>query len=830
MKNVVSWVSACRLPSKWLQLFPWSSAADSVLPLPTEEVLIFNFSGGVHCSESLSTTGARAMGRCYAEELQACIELGSCSNARIIHAHIITSGFNARSFILNRIVDVYAKFGRLHDAHQLFNKSLQRDVVAHTTLIAAYSKHGKVGTARELFDRMLTRDVVSYNAMISGHVQNGQGYSAIRLFLEMTRNEVRPDDFTFTSVLSACGSVTDRNSGMQMHSRLVKAGVERIVSVGNALVSMYMKCELVDSASQVFDEMPQKDDFTWVTVITGYVKSGDLDAARRLFDGMTKKFHLVWNAIIAGYTQFGCYSEALRLFGNMLEEGIKLDEFTFTSIVSAFANCGLLQEGMEVHGYMLRREARLSLHVCNALVSLYTKCGKLDVAMKLFNRMPERDLVSWNAIVCGYVDSGEVEMARELFEKMNEKSLLTWTVMISGYAQHGYGEEALKLFNRMQHEGTKPCDFTFAGAFTACATLGALRHGYQLHSQLIQLGFDTSISAGNALLTMYARCGAVDAAHKAFRTMPLADSVSWNAMIAALGQHGYGEEALKLFEQMLNEGIEPDRITFLTVLSACSHAGLVEEGCEYFKSMSKDYGIRPGSDHYARFIDLLGRAGQIAEAKEVIDSMPIEPDSLVWESFLAGCRIHGNMELGIHAAEKLLELRPQHDGTYVLLSNMYAAVGKWGEVARVRQVMKDRGVKKEPGCSWVDVENQVHVFLVDDTAHPEVKKVYIFLDMLGAAIRKLGYVPDTKFVLHDVKLNQKEYSLTTHSEKLAIGYGLLKLPAGSPVRILKNLRICGDCHNAIKFITMVVKREIIVRDGKRFHHFKDGVCSCGNYW
>ncbi|XP_031474797.1 pentatricopeptide repeat-containing protein At1g25360-like [Nymphaea colorata] len=347
--------------------------------------------------------------------------MGSCSNARIIHSHTITSGFNARSFILNSIIDVYAKFGRLHDARWLFEKRLRRDVVAHTTLIAAYWKHGQVGTARELFDGMLIRDVVSYNAIISGHVQNGQGYSVIQLFLEMARIELRPDDFTFTSVLSASGSVTDRTHGCRFILRWLKLDLDEL-------------CLL-------------KDEFTWITVLTGYGKSGNVEASRQLFDGMTKKFHLACNAIIAGYAQFGCYRGALELFANMLEEWIKLDEFTFTSILSAFANCRCI--------YCL-------------------------------------------------------------------------------------------------------CD------------LGALRDGYQLYSQLIQLGLDSSISAGIAL----------------------ADSVSWNAMIAALGQHGYGEEALNLFEQMLHEGIEPDRITFLTVLSVCSHAGLVEEGCKYFKSMGKDYGIK----------------------------------------------------------------------------------------------------------------------------------------------------------------------------------------------------------------------------------------------
>ncbi|KAF9624982.1 hypothetical protein IFM89_016802 [Coptis chinensis] len=444
--------------------------------------------------------------------------------------------------------------------------------------------------------------------------------------------------------------------------------------------------------------------------------------------------------------------------------------------------------------------------------------------------MLERDLVSWNAILSGYVNAGRVGDGKQLFDVIPEKNLLTWAVMISGFAQNGLGEEALKLFNCLRVEDHEPCDYTFAGAIIACAGLGALEHGRQLHAQLVRFGFESSLSAGNALMTMYAKCGVVEAAHHVFITMPYVDSVSWNAMIAALGQHGHGEEALKLFKEMLKENILPDRITFLTILSACSHAGLVNEGCQYFNCMKQMYGINPGEDHYARFVDLLCRAGKISEAKQVIETMPFEPGALVWEALLAGCRIHGNMDLGVQAAQKLMDLMPQHDGTYVLLSNMYANVGRWADMANVRKLMRDKGVKKEPGCSWIEVARKVHVFLVNDTMHPEVQEVYNFLEELGGKMRKLGYVPDTKFVLHDVGFEQKEYVLSTHSEKLAVGYGLLKQPREATIRVLKNLRICGDCHTAFKFMSKVVEREIVVRDGKRFHHFKSGECSCGDYW
>ncbi|XP_058109448.1 pentatricopeptide repeat-containing protein At1g25360 [Magnolia sinica] len=795
-----------------------------------------------HFSQILCQTDIRKTANFYAAQLEhICCPLrnGSGSLAGAVHAHMMTSGFKPRGHILNRLIDIYCKSNNLIYARRLFDAIPQPDIVARTTLIAAYSNAGDLNLARKVFDGtpVSMRDVVSYNAMISAYSRNGDGLSAVQLYIDMGRDCLRPEDFTFTSVLSGLAIVVDNERQcQQLHCAVVKSGTESVVSVSNALLSVYMKCPSLstDSACLLFNSMPERDELSWTTIITGYVRRGNINAAWELFEGMEAKFDVVWNAMISGFVHHGLILDALEMFKRMHSMGVVPDEFTYTSLLSACANAGLLQLGKELHAHILRTDPtpdpELSLPVENALITLYWKCGKLDDARQIFDEMRVRDLVSWNAILSGYATFGRVGEARRIFDTMPERSLLTWTMMISGFAQNGLGEEGLKLFNRMKEEGVEPCDFAFAGAITACAGLGALEHGRQLHAQLIRHGFDSSISAGNALVTMYARCGVVEAAHGVFFTMPFVDSVSWNAMIAALGQHGQGTEALDLFDRMLHEGISPDRITFLTVLSACSHAGLVEEGCRYFELMENVYGITPSADHYARLIDLLCRAGRISEAKNMIGTMPFKPRPPIWEALLSGCCIHGDMALGIHAAEKLFELTPQHDGTYVLLSNMYAAVGRWDDVARVRKMMKDRGVKKEPGCSWIDVANKVHVFLVDDTVHPEVQQVYRFLESLGATMRKLGYVPNTKFVLHDVESEQKEYVLSTHSEKLAVGYGLLKLPLGATVRVLKNLRICGDCHAAIMFMSMVVDREIVVRDGKRFHHFRNGECSCGNYW
>ncbi|GMH17031.1 hypothetical protein Nepgr_018872 [Nepenthes gracilis] len=789
----------------------------------------------------------RALASLYAAQLQLCCPQKpiSYSLAQNVHSHMVISGFRLRGHILNRLIDIYGKFHNLVYARHLFDKMPQPDLVARTTMITAYSASGNIKQARKIFDDtpLSMRDTVSYNAIITGYSHNGDGYGAIEVFLGMLHRSFIPDNFTYTSVLSALRLIADdERECQQLHCTVVKSGTSCCTSVLNALLSLYVTCasspsvsssSLMGAARKLFDEMSERDELTWTTMITGYVRNDDLDLAREIFDFMSEKLVVVWNAMISGYVHHGFYSEALEMFRRMHLVGIRQDEFTYTSVLSACADAALFRHGKEIHGYIMRKEAKysadFSVSVNNALVTLYSKCGKAHEARHIFNNMPLRDPVSWNAILSGYVNAGNIDEARQFFSEMPGRNHLTWTVMISALAQNGFGEGGLKLFNQMRLEGFQPCDYAFAGAVTACGNLGAFEHGRQLHAQLIRFGYESSLSVGNALITMYGRCGIVEAALSLFLTMPFVDSVSWNALIAAMGQHGQGGQALELFEQMLEADILPDRITYLTVLTACSHAGLVKHGRHYFDSMHT-YGITPGEDHYARMTDLLCRAGMFSEAKELIDKMPFVPGAPVLEALLAGCRIHGNLDLGIQAAEELFKLVPQHDGTYILLSNMYATAGRWEDVARVRKLMRDKGVKKEPGCSWIEVENKVHVFLVDDAVHPEVLAVYNYLEQLGLRMRELGYVPDTKYVLHDMESEQKEYSLSTHSEKLAVAYGLLKLPRGATVRVFKNLRICGDCHNAFKFMSKVVQREIVVRDGKRFHHFRDGDCSCGDYW
>eukprot|EP01018_Ginkgo_biloba_P035775 Gb_37473 [translate_table: standard] len=567
----------------------------------------------------------------------------------------------------------------------------------------------------------------------------------------------------------------------------------------NRLIGMYAKRGNLLNAREVFDKMIVRDVSSWNTVIAGYVKCGRIEDARQLFDKMPERDAVSWSSMIAGYTRHGNCEEAMKLFSQMRRRGIKPNEFTFGSVLCACANLPILEQGKQVHGLVIKSDFKSNVVVGSALVDMYAKCGSIDDARQQFDQMPERNSVSWNA-------------------------------MVAGYTQHLCGEEALNLFRQMQGVGVKLDKFSFATILNACASLPALERGKHVHSHVIKTGFESNVFVGSTLVDMYAKCGCIDDARQVFDKICERDLVLWTTMITGYAQNGCGKDVLEFFEQMLNLGMKPDHVTFTGVLSACSHAGLVDEGRQYFDSMVRDHCIKPTPDHYGCIIDLLGRAGCLDEAEVFIKNMPIEPDAIVWGALLSACRIHGNMELGERAAECLIKLDSQKPASYVLLSNIYCAAGRWGDAAKMIKMMQDRGVKRSSGCSWIEIKNKLFSFQVADRSHPESEEIYATLRSLDWQMKKAGYIPDKNFVLHDVGDECKEEILSYHSEKLAIAFGLMRIPPGIPIRIVKNLRVCGDCHTATKFISKIVGREIVVRDVNRFHHFKDGLCSCADYW
>ncbi|KAM3265198.1 hypothetical protein P3L10_002192 [Capsicum annuum] len=418
-----------------------------------------------------------------------------------------------------------------------------------------------------------------------------------------------------------------------------------------------------------------------------------------------------------------------------------------------------------------------------------------------------------------------------VFDRLMEKDDATWSAMIKVYERKGYELEALDLFHRMQVEGFRPNFPLLISILSICASLASLNYGREVHAQLIRTDCDDDVYVSSVLITMYIKCGTFVMAKLIFDRFSPKDVVMWNSIITGYAQHGLGDEALEIFREMCSLGITADEVTFVGVLSACSYTGKVKEGQEIFESMNSKYQIERGTAHYACMVDMLSRVGRLNEAMDLINNMTVETDAIIWGSLMGACRMHMNLDLAEVASKKLIQLEPENSGPYVLLSNIYASKGKWTDVASLRKLMQSREVVKSPGCSWLEADKKVHMFSGgQSTPHPENDSIIKMLERLGPMLRESGYIPDGSFALHDVEEEEKLHSLNYHSEKLAVAYGLVKLPEGVPIRVMKNLRVCGDCHSAIKLIAKVIGREIILRDANRFHHFKDGLCSCNDYW
>lgn len=650
---------------------------------------------------------------------------------------------------------------------QLIVNGFSLDLFAMTGVVNMYAKCGQIEEAYKMFDRMPERDLVSWNTIVAGFAQNGFAELALDLVTRMHEEGRRGDFITIVSILPAVANVGSLRIGKAVHGYAMRAGFDSIVNVSTALVDMYAKC-------------------------------GRVETARLVFDGMKSRNVVSWNSMIAAYVEGGNPEEAMRIFQKMLDQGVEPTNVTIMEALHACADLGDLERGIFVHKLLDQLKLGTDVSMTNSLISMYSKCKKVDRAADIFSKLQGKTLVSWNA-------------------------------MILGYAQNGRVNEALNYFCKMRSKNIKPDSFAMVSVIPALAELSVIRHAKWIHALVIRSCFEKNVFVMTALIDMYAKCGAVGTARALFDMMNERHVTTWNVMIDGYGTHGLGKAAVELFNKMLEGPTKPNDITFLCAISACSHSGLVEEGIHYFTSMKKDYGIEPVMDHYGAMVDLLGRAGRLNEAWDFIQKMPIEPGITVFGAMLGACKIHKNVELGEKAANRLFELDPDEGGYHVLLANIYAAASMWDKLAKVRTIMEKKGLQKTPGCSLVELKNEVHSFYSGSTKHPQSKRIYTFLETLIDEIKAAGYVPDTNSI-HDVEDYVQENLLSSHSEKLAIAFGLLNSSPGSTIHIRKNLRVCGDCHNATKYISLVTGCEIIVRDMHRFHCFKNGVCSCGDYW
>ncbi|XP_006393385.2 pentatricopeptide repeat-containing protein At4g02750 [Eutrema salsugineum] len=714
----------------------------------------------------------------------------------------------------NVAISSYMRTGRCNEALRVFERMPRWSSVSYNAMISGYLRNGEFESARKLFDEMPERDLVSWNVMIKGYVRNRNLGKARELFESMPERDV----CSWNTILSGYA----QNGCVDEARRVFDRMPEKNEVSWNALLSAYVQNSRMEEACRLFRSRENWALVSWNCLLGGFVKKKMIVEARQFFDSMNVRDVVSWNTIISGYAQNGEIVEARKLF----DESPVQDVFTWTAMVSGYVQNRMVEEARELFDKMPERN-EVSW---NAMLAGYVQGERMELAKELFDIMPFRNVSTWNTMITGYAQCGDVSEAKKLFDKMPKRDPVSWAAMIAGYSQCGHGYEALRLFVQMEREGGRLNRSSFSSALSTCADVVALELGKQLHGRLVKGGYETGCFVGNALLLMYCKCGSIEEAYDLFEEMTGKDIVSWNTMIAGYSRHGFGEEALRFFESMKREGLKPDDATLVAVLSACSHTGLVDKGRQYFYTMTQDFGVTPNSQHYACMVDLLGRAGFLEEAHNLMKNMPFEPDGAIWGTLLGASRVHGNTELAETAADKIFAMEPENSGMYVLLSNLYASSGRWGDVGKLRLKMRDKGVKKVPGYSWIEIQNKTHTFSVGDEFHPEKDEIYAFLEDLDLRMKKAGYVSKTSVVLHDVEEEEKECMVRYHSERLAVAYGIMRVSSGKPIRVMKNLRVCEDCHNAIKCMAKVTGRLIILRDNNRFHHFKDGSCSCGDYW
>ncbi|KAK1385979.1 pentatricopeptide repeat-containing protein [Heracleum sosnowskyi] len=527
--------------------------------------------------------------------------------------------------------------------------------------------------------------------------------------------------------------------------------------------------------------------------------SGQMPYANNVFKNLENPNVFTWNTMIRGYAESDASRPALDVFRRMRGFIVDPDTHTYPFLLKAIGKLMDVRECEKVHCVVVRNGYEKLVFVQNALVHVYGACGYAESAYKVFEEMPERNLVTWNSV-------------------------------INGFAVNSRPNETLTLFREMGVEGVEPDGFTMVSLLTACAELGALALGRRAHGFMFKVGLDRNLHAANALLDVYAKCGKIREASKVFNEMEEKSIVSWTSLIVGLAVNGFGFEALELFKKLEREGLVPSEITFVGVLYACSHCGMVDEGFAYFNKMVEEFRIAPKIEHYGCMVDLLGRAGLVKQAYDYIKNMSVPPNAVIWRTLLGACANHGHLALGEIARVQLQKLEPKHCGDYVLLSNLYASERRWSEVQKVRKTMLNEGIRKFPGHSLVELGNNVHEFVMGDRSHPQSDDIYAKLAEITMLLRLEGYVPRTTNVLADIEEEEKETALSYHSEKIAIAFMLINTPSCTPISVVKNLRVCADCHLAIKLISKVFNREIVVRDRSRFHHFRNGSCSCRDYW
>ncbi|XP_010511312.1 PREDICTED: pentatricopeptide repeat-containing protein At1g56690, mitochondrial [Camelina sativa] len=699
----------------------------------------------------------------------------------ILHRTYNTATGVSFSFEISRL----SRTGQINEARKFFDSLRFKAIGSWNSIVSGYFANGLPREARHLFDEMPERNIVSWNGLVSGYIKNGMINEARNAF------EMMP---------------------------------ERNVVSWTAMVKGYVQEGMVGEAELLFWRMPVRNEVSWTVMFGGLIDDGRIDDARKLYDMMPVKDTVGSTNMIGGLCKEGRVDEAREIFDEMKDRNV----ITWTTMITGYGQNHRVDVARKLFEVM---PEKTEVSWTSMLLG-YTLSGRMEDAEQFFEVMPVKPVIACNAMIVGLGEQGEIAKARRVFDQMKDRDDATWRGMIKAYERKGFELEAIDLFVQMQRQGVKPSFTSLISILCACASLASLQYGRQVHAHLVRCQFDGDVYVASVLMTMYVKCGELTKAKLVFDRFPSKkDIIMWNSIISGYASHGLGEESLKVFFEMSSSGTMPNKVTLIAILTACSYAGKVEEGLEIFESMESKFCVTPTVEHYSCTVDMLGRAGRVDEAMRLIESMTVKPDATVWGALLGACKTHSRLDLAEVAAKELFEIEPENTGPYVLLSSMNASRSKWGDVAEMRKNMRTKSVSKFPGCSWIELEKKVHMFTRGGIRnHPEQAMILMILDKTDGLLREAGYSPDCSHVLHDVDEEEKVDSLSRHSERLAVAYGLLKLPEGVPIRVMKNLRVCGDCHAAIKLISKVTEREIILRDANRFHHFNNGECSCRDYW
>ncbi|KAH7287479.1 hypothetical protein KP509_32G058000 [Ceratopteris richardii] len=773
-------------------------------------------------------------GHIFVSALRTCFSPVNLGQGRQIHMQAIENGFEFDDYVGSTLVEMYAKCSDLESALAVFN-------------------------------RLPRWRAISCSLLIGGFVDAGEEYIALELFRKMVEKDVELDEVSYISILEACSNIAALGHGRQIHALLIELGLEFDVRVGNAIIDVYVNCQRLLEADTLFHRLPVKDIVTWTTLASGYAYNGFNKEAMQIFDDM-EHYGVTPNSITLVLILRACSSvsaleQGRRIHARIVECGTELDDFAGSSLIDMYGKCGSPDDAI----IMFERLPKTTAIAWSALIAGTADNEEGSKAFLLFEQMqrenviPDRalfvcilkacsdpthldygrfihchvaesglgtDIFLANALIDMYVKCESLEDACTLSKTLPEQDLVTWSLLIGGHVQQGFALEALQFFDKMCNEGVEPDGTSFVCALKACSSIAALQQGRRIHGQAIEKGYELDPFVSSTLIDMYAKCGSLEDAQRDFERLPKPNIVDWGALMSGYAQIGNYSLVLQYFKAMQSRGIEPDEISFLSLLAACSRAGLLDAGCAHFKEMRDNHGSVPSLKHYNSLVDIFGHTGCLEEVEDLLETIPFGNNLVGWTSLLTSCRRYFDPSTGRRSFDRFIVMDRTNATGYVLMENIYSQMGMWDDANEIEELRKYANGWKKPGKAFIEIGNQVHNFAVGDKSHKESSAIYAKLEGLNLQLQEEGYVPRVDLVMDSTSEDDKVDALCGHCEKLAIAFGLISTVPGTTLRVSKNLRMCADCHNATRLISKLERREIIVVDAYCTHHFGNGICSC----